>query len=57
MTEPTDSDPTTTGVPTVGIIMGSSSDADTMAPAAEVLADFGVAHEVRVISAHRSPHR
>ena len=48
-------DETTT--PTVGIIMGSSSDADTMAPASEVLTDFGVPHEVRVISAHRSPHR
>ena len=43
--------------PTVGIIMGSSSDADTMAPAAEALERFGVSHEVRVISAHRSPHR
>lgn len=43
--------------PTVGIIMGSSSDAATMAPAAEVLTQFGVTHEVRVISAHRSPHR
>ena len=52
----TDSD-TDTIRPTVGIIMGSSSDADTMAPAAEVLARFGVSHEVRVISAHRSPHR
>ena len=43
--------------PTVGIIMGSSSDAPTMAPAAEALTQFGVTHEVRVISAHRSPHR
>ena len=47
----------TGGAPMVGIIMGSSSDAATMAPAAEVLARFGVSHEVRVISAHRSPHR
>ena len=41
----------------MGIIMGSSSDAPTMAPAAEALTQFGVTHEVRVISAHRSPHR
>jgi 5-(carboxyamino)imidazole ribonucleotide mutase len=43
--------------PAVGIIMGSSSDAPVMAEAAEVLADFGVPHEVRVVSAHRSPER
>ncbi len=41
----------------VGIIMGSSSDGAVMAPAAEVLADLGVTHEVRVVSAHRSPER
>jgi len=42
---------------TVGIIMGSSTDAPTMEPAATVLAEYGVAHEVRVVSAHRSPLR
>jgi 5-(carboxyamino)imidazole ribonucleotide mutase len=36
--------------------MGSDSDWATMQGAAEVLADFGVAYEVRVISAHRTPH-
>jgi 5-(carboxyamino)imidazole ribonucleotide mutase len=41
--------------PLVGIIMGSDSDWPTMQPAAGVLADFGVAHEVRVVSAHRTP--
>lgn len=41
----------------VGIIMGSASDVATMQPAADVLAEFGVAHEVRVVSAHRSPLR
>ena len=41
----------------VGIIMGSASDVATMQPAADVLAEFGVAHEVRVVSAHRSPVR
>lgn len=43
--------------PVVGVIMGSASDLDTMRPAAEALAEFGVAHEVRVVSAHRSPLR
>jgi 5-(carboxyamino)imidazole ribonucleotide mutase len=41
--------------PLVGIIMGSDSDLPTMKQAAEVLAEFGVAHEVRVVSAHRTP--
>jgi len=39
----------------VGIIMGSSSDWDTMRGAAETLSSLGVAHEVRVVSAHRTP--
>jgi len=41
----------------VGIIMGSASDEATMAPASEVLTELGVPHEVRVVSAHRSPER
>ena len=41
--------------PVVGIIMGSDSDLLTMKQAAEVLAEYGVAHEVRVVSAHRTP--
>lgn len=41
----------------VGIIMGSSSDSGIMEAAAQVLAEFGVSHEIRVISAHRSPKR
>jgi 5-(carboxyamino)imidazole ribonucleotide mutase len=41
--------------PIVGIIMGSQSDWETMAHAAEVLTRFGVAHERRVVSAHRTP--
>src|SRR5919204_3890506 len=43
--------------PLVGIAMGSSSDLPTLRPAAEVLAQFGVAHELRVLSAHRTPER
>jgi 5-(carboxyamino)imidazole ribonucleotide mutase len=41
--------------PLVGIIMGSDSDWPTLKPAAETLAEFGVAHETRVVSAHRTP--
>jgi 5-(carboxyamino)imidazole ribonucleotide mutase len=41
--------------PLVGIIMGSDSDLDVMSVAAKTLEEFGVAHEVRVISAHRTP--
>jgi 5-(carboxyamino)imidazole ribonucleotide mutase len=41
--------------PLVGIIMGSKSDLDTMRPASEVLAEFGVEHEMQVVSAHRTP--
>src|SRR3989441_7393543 len=41
--------------PLVGIIMGSDSDWPTMRAAAEACAEFGIPHEVRVISAHRTP--
>src|SRR6516165_10157862 len=41
--------------PLVGIIMGSRSDWETMQHAAQTLQDLGVPHEVRVISAHRTP--
>jgi 5-(carboxyamino)imidazole ribonucleotide mutase len=40
---------------TVGIIMGSDSDYPVMSAAAEALAEFDVPHEVRVVSAHRTP--
>jgi 5-(carboxyamino)imidazole ribonucleotide mutase len=43
--------------PLVGIIMGSSSDWETMRHAAETLDKLGVSHEVRVVSAHRTPRR
>lgn len=43
--------------PQIGIIMGSDSDWDTVAPAAEVLAEFGIRFEVGVISAHRTPEK
>lgn len=41
--------------PQVGVIMGSKSDWETMRHASEVLARFGVPHECRVVSAHRTP--
>ena len=41
--------------PLVGVIMGSSSDWDTLKHADEMLERFGVAHECRVVSAHRTP--
>ncbi|MBL0919160.1 MAG: 5-(carboxyamino)imidazole ribonucleotide mutase [Hydrogenophaga sp.] len=39
----------------VGVVMGSSSDWDTMQHALQILEQFGVAHEARVVSAHRMP--
>jgi len=41
----------------VGIIMGSTSDWDTMRHAADVLTELGIAHETKVVSAHRTPDR
>ncbi|QDS97410.1 5-(carboxyamino)imidazole ribonucleotide mutase [Adhaeretor mobilis] len=41
--------------PSVGVIMGSRSDWDTMRGAADILAEFGVAHECEIVSAHRTP--
>ncbi|RDI29240.1 5-(carboxyamino)imidazole ribonucleotide mutase [Pseudacidovorax intermedius] len=39
----------------VGVVMGSNSDWETMRHAAEILQQFGIAHETRVVSAHRMP--
>jgi 5-(carboxyamino)imidazole ribonucleotide mutase len=39
----------------VGVVMGSSSDWETLQHATAILAEFGVAHEARVVSAHRMP--
>ncbi len=44
-----------TSKPLVGIIMGSDSDWPTMKPAAEACVQFGIPHEVLVVSAHRTP--
>lgn len=43
--------------PLIGLIMGSDSDWDTVAPAAEVLSEFQVPFEVGVVSAHRTPEK
>ena len=47
------SDPT----PIIGIIMGSTSDWETMRHSADVLETLGIAHETKVVSAHRTPDR
>jgi 5-(carboxyamino)imidazole ribonucleotide mutase len=46
---------TPAALPRVAVVMGSSSDLDVMQDAVDVLARFGVPHEVRVVSAHRTP--
>ena len=43
--------------PLVGIIMGSKTDLDVLQGAVEVLREFGIAHELRILSAHRTPER
>jgi len=41
--------------PLVGVVMGSASDFDTLAPACDILAELGIPYEARVVSAHRTP--
>jgi 5-(carboxyamino)imidazole ribonucleotide mutase len=43
--------------PSIAVIMGSQSDWETMRHAAEILEELGVAHEARIVSAHRTPER
>lgn len=43
--------------PLIGIIMGSQSDWDTMSEAHKILHDFDIPHEVKIVSAHRTPDR
>lgn len=43
--------------PLVGVVMGSDSDWSVMAAASDVLSEFGVDHEVEVVSAHRTPEK
>ncbi|MGB3721332.1 MAG: 5-(carboxyamino)imidazole ribonucleotide mutase [Pacificimonas sp.] len=44
-------------VPQIGIIMGSQSDWETMSATVDILEDLGISHEVRIVSAHRTPDR
>ena len=53
MTEPLHSSET----PLVGVIMGSDSDWRVMSDASQALSDFGIPHEVEVVSAHRTPDK
>src|SRR5690606_29436326 len=48
-------DPEPMGAPVVGVVMGSSSDWEVMQHAVAVLREFDIAHEARVVSAHRMP--
>lgn len=43
--------------PTIGIIMGSDSDLPVMQGAIDILQEFGIPHEITIVSAHRTPHR
>lgn len=43
--------------PVVGIIMGSQSDWETLEPASQILDELAVVHEVKIVSAHRTPDR
>ena len=52
---PSASTTTVSSSPLVGIIMGSASDMEHMEPAREILRQFGVPHEFKVVSAHRTP--
>jgi 5-(carboxyamino)imidazole ribonucleotide mutase len=45
------------GPPVVGVVMGSRSDWETLRHASELLAELGIAHESKVVSAHRTPER
>ena len=48
---------TSTAAPLIGVVMGSQSDWDTMGHGVRLLEAFGVPHEVRIVSAHRTPAR
>ncbi|MEO7454614.1 MAG: 5-(carboxyamino)imidazole ribonucleotide mutase [Gemmatimonadaceae bacterium] len=48
-------DDTSGPTPLIGVIMGSRSDLRIMSVAAELLTSFGIAHEVQIVSAHRTP--
>ena len=43
--------------PLIGVIMGSASDSDVMKGCVDVLKDMGIPHEVKILSAHRTPEQ
>lgn len=45
----------TPGRPVLGVVMGSKSDYEVLAPAIEILKELGIPHEARIVSAHRTP--
>ena len=47
--------PLVAGAPRVGVVMGSKSDLSTMQPASDMLTELDIGHELRVVSAHRTP--
>lgn len=57
MSNPAETSEIGSDAPLVGVIMGSQSDWETMSAATAVLEDLGVAHEVKIVSAHRTPDR
>ena len=57
MTERTSSTDGVAGAPLVAVVMGSRSDWETLRHASQTLAEWGVPHESRVLSAHRTPDR
>ena len=54
---PSENAATDAAAPLVGVVMGSDSDWPVMSDAAQLLRDFGVPHEVQVVSAHRTPEK
>ena len=54
-TSPQTQNPSTSDAIQVGVVMGSSSDWDVMRHAADILTEFGIAFEAKVVSAHRMP--
>jgi 5-(carboxyamino)imidazole ribonucleotide mutase len=57
VSEAQESATTESGDPLVGVVMGSQSDWETMSAAGDVLAELGVPHEIKIVSAHRTPDR
>jgi 5-(carboxyamino)imidazole ribonucleotide mutase len=55
MEGPTETFTPPVGDPLVGVLMGSTSDWETLAHASETLSELGIPHETRVVSAHRTP--